>query len=443
MGTKKDFLKEIIKKSTPFIPKHLELFTSILIILVIFSNIFIISCKDEITQPPPKQPGYQEDIPWPSLADSPWPMFRGNPQYTGRSKYNGPVSGIIQWVYDSVYIESGVILSADSSPLFQTSGPINFRGGVYKLRQSGNLEWFYNISEIAAGTTPLILSDSTIIVSTYIGGKIIALSNNGAEKWTYDTGTYITTRGMNVGLDGTIYFLDSTKTLFALGKDGILKWTLKIENVFFGSGSTHRMAFSPNGKTLYITGADKAIYAVDVNQRTIIWSFGGKNAVASPLVDSDGNIYLYGIPDYSESDQPYLVKINTSGLIVWRYPCQNKQFGYFLEPTLDYNGNIYFGFGTDSLYSVNFDGTLRWRVNIQTTYGGIISSPLVCDRQNNIYVPIQKSGGVHFTILAFKESGNLLWESNLLFGEPGDSPALGIGSLYCPTYRSTNFYLIN
>jgi outer membrane protein assembly factor BamB len=298
------------------------------------------------------------------------------------------------------------------------------------------------VGEIAAGTTPLILSDSTIIVSTYIGGKIIALNNNGIEKWTFDTGTYVTTRGMNVGLDGTIYFMDSTATLFALGKDGVLKWTLKIENVFFGNSSNSRMVFSPNGKTLYITGADKAIYAVDVNQKTIIWSFGGKNAIASPLVDSDGNIYLYGVSDYSESNRPHLAKINDSGLFIWEYPIQYKQWEYFLEPTMDYNGNIYFGFGTDSLYSVNFSGTLRWKVNITTTYNGVISSSLVCDRQNNIYVPIQKTGQPYFTFLAFKEDGNLLWESNLLFGESGDSPALGIGSLNCPTYRSTNFYLI-
>ena len=440
MGTNKDFLRETYKKSTSFITRHFKFFTSILISLIIFSNLFITSCKDEITQPPPKPPGYQEDIPWPSLADSPWPMFRGNPQYTGRSKYNGPVSGIIQWVYDSVYIESGVILSADNSTLFQTSGPINFKGGVYKLSQSGNLEWIYNISEIAAGTTPLILSDSTIIVSTYIGGKIIALSNNGAEKWTYDTGTYITTRGMNVGLDGTIYFMDSTKTLFALGNDGILKWTLKIENVFFGSGSNHRMAFSPNGKILYITGTDKAIYAVDVNQRAIIWSYGGKNAIASPLVDSDGNIYLYGILDHLEGEQPYLVKFNFLGQLVWKYAFGNLGVNFFPEPTIDINGNLYFG--VDSLCSVDYHGSTRWKIDLYGAFNGILTSSLTCDRQNNIYVPIQKTGQPYFTILAVKDNGNLLWESNLLFGEAGDSPALGIGSLNCPTYRSTNFYLI-
>ena len=46
----------------------------------------MLSCKESPITPSesPKPPGYQEDIPWPSLADSPWPMFYGNPQNNGR-----------------------------------------------------------------------------------------------------------------------------------------------------------------------------------------------------------------------------------------------------------------------------------------------------------------------------------------------------------------------
>ena len=32
----------------------------------------------------------QVHIPWPSLADSPWPVMRGDMQGTGRSRYIGP-----------------------------------------------------------------------------------------------------------------------------------------------------------------------------------------------------------------------------------------------------------------------------------------------------------------------------------------------------------------
>jgi hypothetical protein len=62
-------------------------FFSKLIYFVLFLLLMLLSCKENPTTPSeePKPPGYQEDIPWPSLADSPWPMYRGNPQYTGRA----------------------------------------------------------------------------------------------------------------------------------------------------------------------------------------------------------------------------------------------------------------------------------------------------------------------------------------------------------------------
>jgi len=66
----------------------------------ILLSLFVIFCANcqKSTDPidnnkPPA--GYQEDIPWPSLADSPWPMNHGDPQSTGRSKFPGPLSGTV------------------------------------------------------------------------------------------------------------------------------------------------------------------------------------------------------------------------------------------------------------------------------------------------------------------------------------------------------------
>ena len=63
-----------------------------IIFLIIILLIFI-SCRKDTTgieTEEPLPPGYQQDIPWPSLADSPWPINHGDPQSTGRSKYPGP-----------------------------------------------------------------------------------------------------------------------------------------------------------------------------------------------------------------------------------------------------------------------------------------------------------------------------------------------------------------
>jgi len=43
----------------------------------------------------------QQPIPWPSLADSPWPFIRGDMQATGRSKYIGPITNNVVWRKDT------------------------------------------------------------------------------------------------------------------------------------------------------------------------------------------------------------------------------------------------------------------------------------------------------------------------------------------------------
>ena len=58
------------------------------------------------TEKPP--PGFQENIPWPSLADSPWPMADHDPQSTGRSNLKGPITNTIDWEYsDRLDLYSG------------------------------------------------------------------------------------------------------------------------------------------------------------------------------------------------------------------------------------------------------------------------------------------------------------------------------------------------
>src|SRR3990172_1940999 len=73
-------------------------------------------CNENIVEPPPgNPPGYQEDIPWPSLADSPWPMYRSNPQFTGRCNVTNTFSGNIFYENDTIRVASGITVAEDSS----------------------------------------------------------------------------------------------------------------------------------------------------------------------------------------------------------------------------------------------------------------------------------------------------------------------------------------
>ena len=185
-------------------------------------------------------------------------MYQHDPQNTGRSRYKGPQSGVTTWDYDSVNIESSVVIGLNGSVIFQTSQPGFNKGGVYNLSSAGNINWYFKVNEVAAGTTPLVMNDGKIIISSYIGGKIIALDANGNELWNYNTNGYIQNVNMTVGLDGSIYFIDSTRTLYSLNSNGMLLWTMQIENAFSGNVVNPRIAFSPDGIKLFITGANHA-----------------------------------------------------------------------------------------------------------------------------------------------------------------------------------------
>ncbi len=364
-------------------------------------------------------------------------MYQHDPQNTGRSKYKGPQSGVTTWDYDSVSIESSVVIGLNGSIIFQTSRPGFDRGGVFDISSSGNLNWYYKVNEVAAGTTPLVMNDGKIIISTYIGEKIIALDSNGNELWNYNNGGYINNVNMTVGLDGAIYFVDTSRTLNSLNSNGVLLWTMKIENAFFGNGVDPRLAFSPDGKRLYITGANHALYAVDIQTQSVLWTYGNYFNVSPPVIDNAGNIYLSGKP--KNDQRTSLTKLNSNGDELWVKYWGNDAEPYFYTPTLDKNGNIYFGH--DSLYCLTYDGVLKWKKDLFASVNGNIISSLSCDINGIVYVPIEVE--LHLCkIVAVDSDGIILWQSEVLVGAVGDSPAMSDGIMFFPTYRSQKLYAI-
>jgi len=401
---------------------------------------FIITTSCDLTDPKkdkPKPEGYQEDIPWPSLADSPWPIFQHDAQNTGRSKFSGPQSGAKIWEYDSVSIENGIVISKNGSVIFMTGNSPFGNGKIYSVNPDGSLGWNYNTNNQASGTTSLVMNDGKIISSTYIGGKIIALDQKGNEIWNYNTGGYINCVNLTVGLDGSIYFVDTSRTLYVLNSNGKLQWTLKIEHSVFGNGINPSLAFSPNGKILYTTGNKKALYAVDIQTQSVLWTYGDNFNVSPPVIDNSGNIYLCGKPKSDERTS--ITKLNSNGAKLWVKYWGNDNEPYFYSPTIDRNGNIYFGY--DSLYCITYNGNLKWKVDLFDSDNGSILSNLTCDINNNVYVPVEMEN-YSSKIMAFNSDGHIIWQSGLLKGHSGESPALSDGKMFFPTYRSSKLYLI-
>ena len=183
------------------VPLHHLVTFLLLLTLVVFHT----GCKkNEPTSPAPTPPPVdtnwvthpQVDVPWPSLAQSSWPMFCHDPQHTGRCRYSGPQEGRVEWLFDAgftVYSSPAIGLDGtvyfaclnryfyavgplgsqkwvapagggDSSPLIASDGTIYIYGGdvaqqnvcLYSYDQSGNLNWQYSIGEFRAFSSPSI-----------------------------------------------------------------------------------------------------------------------------------------------------------------------------------------------------------------------------------------------------------------------------------------------
>ena len=113
-----------------------------------------------------------------------------------------------------------------------------------------------------------------------------------------------------------------------------------------------------------------------------------------------------------------------------KHPVKGETTEEMIVKKLDY----YFAF--DTLYSLNYEGNLRWKLGLEDYSGG----PLVCDVNGIVYLPVGQD-----KYLSVSNNGDIVWrldffdKSHLL----GHSPALGIDqTIYIPTFKYDFVYSI-
>ena len=405
-----------------------SLIFSILIQGFLFTQLFLFtSCKDEITQPTPKPPAYQEDILWPSLANSPWPMGNHDPQNTGRSKYAGPSNGQVVDSIPAFNLQSGCVVGEDSTVYFITSN----LAVLTAVDFSGNIKWKRTIA-VESVTAPLIDNKNRIYA---VGGKsLFCFSSIGDTLWEFICeGRFFVSANLTIDKNGNIYLVDDTHTLYSILPDGSLNW--KFTDIRIPALSIHSPAFSPDGSTIYIQGDQVSLIAIDINNVSIKWTFGNTTAYSGAVVDCQGNIYLFPGERVVSNSGPYTFYcLNPSGMVNWSYTITDEFLGFFDTPTIDRLGNIYFG--NDSLYSFSYKGIMNWKKYIGKA---AIKTSIICDRNNDIYL-----GTVDKTLYAFRQ------DSVLKFILPLNNnirsliqPVIAFdGIILLPTFRDNKIFYI-
>ncbi len=360
--------------------------------------IVLISCTDP--EPDEIEDLYpQEQIPWPTLADTPWPMVRHDPQATSRSNELGveSISGVSILTSDN-YIESPVILAAENGLL---------RLGLFDGQSQ--LEYFNDINELQweitlgpgypAGNAPSLGIDRMFVPGD---GKVWAIENETQELiWNCQGCSQIS--NITLGLYGELYFAASDpKRIVSLTNDGIERWTYEHPNQTATSFWALPIVISPDGNQIYSSVAN-ALIALS-GDGELLWEYGtGNDQVFNLLLDNDGNIYFY-----SETEHSY-VCLTPDGQLRWRTGLEfirSSGVRTSVGPTLDFEGNLYFyALDTSSVHgvvSLDNQGVYRWFAPCFN------SSDLISDRNNNIYF-----GYVDYRTArlgAFSVDGNLVWE---------------------------------
>lgn len=363
----------------------------------------------------------QTHVNWPGLADTPWPMFMYDPQHTGRSPYDGPSLGEVEWEQDlGREIFSNPVIDQLGNIIVNTRHDVGGNQKLVSVNQNGVINW-----EIQFGghfdSTPLISYEGDIYCcfsdQVLTTGYLAKINTIGDWVWTYKLGklskTDRTTYSPNISIDGkTIYIAGFDSSLFAISTNGNLNWKMSLPQETING----ELTISPNGETLYLFTNMNRIVAADTSGQ-INWTMQlgepsqfmsgdntyNRSTLCAPTVDSDGNIYIYS--------NIGMHAISPEGYIRWEYPFGLYGVGFNNGITIGPYGGI---FMTKNGYSAvyNYDGSLRW----EKIYWN--QNRLIIDKQGNSYFGVFSSREYTpdqsiINFISFKPDGSIRYMTRL------------------------------
>lgn len=345
----------------------------------------------------------QVDIPWSSLADSPWPMVKHDPQFTGRSPYKGPQSAAIKWTVDMPYgIFSGPVIGEEGNLYFGSY--YNFGDYFYCYNNDGSQVWNYKLGKIYPPRSGIVIDSSNTIYFGASDKYFYALNPDGTLKWEYGTSAAFGFAITNIDLQGNLYIPNDSGSLYSFSSSGSLNWNVNYESGF----RSRPPAFSPDGSTIYIAGRDSNLFALYLDG-SIKWKFSCEQIRNAPAIDNSGNLYF--------ADRFYFYSISSDGETSWRY--DDLDFDMYSVPAIDYDGNIY-AIATDTtspfykiLISFTYTGNVRWQYVFDDQINDDFWQPLICDAEGTIYVG--STNGYNY--YAISNNGTMLWKLPLDIAE--------------------------
>jgi serine/threonine protein kinase len=351
--------------------------------------------------------------------DHPWPMPGQNAQHTCFSPYNtGNNRGVLKWSYKfddaSIFNQNAPIIDSDETIY------VNNNNLLYSINSYGKTNW-RTVGHVVH--SPSIVDNEIYALS---GNNLQVISLNGRVLKESKISDNHFLSSPIPGSNGDIYIMGCARNLFAVTKDGNVKWSFKggcascpmadsppaisrDGTIYTISCSPSRTAYelvalSPAGKKLWayvldngristpvvdsvnesvcfvaIDGAKQWLYSIDRSGKNK-WAIELEGNAGMPAINRDGIVWII-------SGQK-ICKITKEGLVTTLSPNIGNEV-FMSGPVISNDGVAYLGTESGTLYAINLDGSIKWYIKL----GAELGVPVI-GKQGTIYV-LSADGYLH------------------------------------------------
>lgn len=260
---------------------------------------------------------------------------------------------------------------------------------------------------LASSPWPMFLHDPQ-----HTGRSAYRGPQEGRVEWMFNAG-FTVYSSPAIDFDGTIYFACFNEYFFGVTSSGIEKWRS------WGGGGDGSPLIASDG-TIYIYGSgasqlNKSLLSYD-RSGNLNWEYviGVSQALSSPVISRDGEmIYLAA---------KFLHAIRKDGSLHWKLlPPDSSDAAYYYSVAMSPDGATLYVPGFKALYAVDTSGSVRWKFSCTSP-----GNPAV-DNDGNVYFG-EGSGRVY----SLSSNGAVRWTCNDIFWGPMDpGPVIGRdGTIY-------------
>jgi outer membrane protein assembly factor BamB len=228
-------------------------------------------------------------------------------------------------------------------------------GYLYAFTPGGELAWKYRPGG-GIGASPCCVNDR-VISADYRGNLFCLDANSGKALWSFPTRSKIVSTPES---SGDIVFAATTdgRIIAVRLGDGRKLWDRKL-------GPSIRANLAAGKDFVLAVTTDGTLVRLD-RRGTVVWKTNaGAGVASSPACDEERDLVVFGAKDGAVHGLSL-----SSGARVWKYSADSAVDG---SPLCGRDA-IYVGSKNGTLYSLSFDGSLRWKRDVG---GAVHSKPLI------------------------------------------------------------------